>query len=72
MTPSELQTEQDNTWRSFPDFSIDFASENLKEQADGSVTVNITARGTHTGEPFGFGPFPAIKAKGVFCQNDPE
>lgn len=72
MTIAEFQIEVDILFRSFPDFHLDFAHEHVKEQVDGSVMVNVFGRGTHTGEPFSFGPFPAIPAKGVFCQNDPE
>jgi hypothetical protein len=71
MTVPDYQLEMNNVMLSFPDFRLDCTSD-MQEQADGSVTVHVRGRGTHTGEPYGFGPFPAIPAKGVFCQNDPE
>lgn len=37
-----------------------------------TTEVNIRFSGTHTGAPFGFGPYPAIEAKGIKCVNDPE
>jgi hypothetical protein len=71
MTVPDFQLEVNNVMLSFPDFRLDCTSD-VQEQADGSVTVHVCGRGTHSGEPYGFGPFPAIPAKGVFCQNDPE
>jgi hypothetical protein len=71
MTVPDYQLEMDRCLLSFPNFHLGCTSD-LQEQADGSVTVHVFGRGTHTGEPYGFGPFPAIPAKGVVCQNDPE
>ena len=34
--------------------------------------VFATASGTHTGAPYGFGPYPAIEATGRVVLNDPE
>ena len=56
---------------SFPDFR--FRRHTVKASRNGTVTAsNSCACGTHTGKPFGFGPFEAIEPSGKFVQNDPE
>jgi hypothetical protein len=74
MTVEGYQQEQDIVNLSFPDFRLHYAMDCLQEQADGvTVTVrDVRGRGTHSGAPYSFGPFPPIPARGVVCQNDPE
>ena len=55
---------------SFPDIHWEWTE--TQELNDGTVTSKCVVTGTHTGAPFGFGPFPKIPANGVKCQNDPE
>jgi hypothetical protein len=55
---------------SFPD--LRFTWSKFTEISPGVVTSSsLVAEGTHTGEPYGFGPFPAIKAKGTKCKDPP-
>jgi len=60
------------TYRSFPDLKLVTTEEGLEEIEPGIVVVIITAQGTHTGEPYCFGPFPEVEAKGTSVRNDPE
>ena len=56
--------------KSFPD--IVFQYEKIKETKPGRVLVdNYVVSGTHTGEPYGFGPYPKIPAAGKHVVNDP-
>jgi hypothetical protein len=55
---------------SFPDFQ--YHIETITEREDGSVVARGHATGTHTGTPFGFGPYPEIKATGTSVVLDPE
>lgn len=71
MTVTEYFEEQKSILASFPDFHL-AATSAIKEQQDGSVSFHVRGRGTHTGAPYGFGPYPILEAKGVRCQNDPE
>ena len=55
---------------SFPDNKMVWDS--IEEVQPGEVVVkNFQGRGTHTGKPFGFGPFRALPAKGVVVAEDP-
>lgn len=58
--------------RSFPDFRIKVMDSGVKEQADGTVTIFVCASGTHSGEPYSFGPYPEIPATHIRVVNDPE
>jgi hypothetical protein len=64
-------------WKSFPDFTNSWKSieDYYNNNKDGSTTTVIithfVTRGTHTGEPFAFGPYPAIEAKGTPIKSDP-
>ena len=56
---------------SFPD--LFFASGQYSLLPGRRVYMGIhQISGTHTGEPFSFGPFPKIPATGIRCVNDPE
>jgi hypothetical protein len=46
--------------------------DSIEEIAPGKVKVtNFVGRGTHTGAPYGFGPFPPIPATGIVVEEDP-
>lgn len=46
--------------------------DSIEEIAPGKVMVkNFVGRGTHTGKPFGFGPFPPIPPTGIVVEEDP-
>jgi predicted ester cyclase len=71
MTIPGFLDETQKVFRSFPDFH--FQIETITEQpADGTVFARVRATGTHTGAPFGFGPYPEIAAKGTRVVLDPE
>ena len=56
---------------SFPDFAVTLPPAEL--QKDGSVIFRgIVGSGTHTGAPYGFGPFEPIPAAGKKFRNDEE
>jgi hypothetical protein len=60
----------DTFFESFPDQKITW--ESIEEIKPGVVMIkSFQGSGTHTGKPFGFGPFPELPAKGVFCKEDP-
>lgn len=67
--PEYLQVCKD-VFASFPDISFAWTETNTLD--DGTVSSKVAVSGTHTGAPFGFGPFPPIEATGIKCQNDPE
>ena len=67
--PGYVQLHKD-VLASFPDLHFHWSES--KELDDGTVTSKVYVTGTHTGSPFGFGPFPPIEATGIKCQNDPE
>lgn len=76
MTLSEYMEILEDTKLSFPDFTLEMNMEDINEEAQGSDGVttlvyirNVRAKGTHTGKPYAFGPFPAIPAKGVFVRD---
>jgi len=71
MTFNEYVAELGNVWASFPDFEMTLL-ELPKSESHQQVTIHVRVSGTHTGKPYGFGPFPEIEAKGTECQNDPE
>lgn len=56
--------------KSFPDFRLE--ANGFQEIEPNVVQFTSVACGSHTGEPFSFGPFPPINATGKVCRNDPE
>lgn len=61
----------EDLFKSFPDFHIKRVPAEL--QRDGSVVFRgLVASGTHTGEPYGFGPYEAIPPEGKKFVNDEE
>lgn len=60
-----------NLFTSFPDFG--FAWNDVQQTGPGQVEIGFfQASGTHTGKPYGFGPYPPMEAKGIAVKNDPE
>jgi hypothetical protein len=57
-------------FESFPDNKMIWDS--IEEISPGVVVVtNFQGKGTHTGKPFSFGPFPPIAATGIRVEEDP-
>jgi hypothetical protein len=58
-------------YASFPDY--DTTWESIEEDpSNGAIVIkNFTSKGTHTGEPYAFGPFPPISASGAVIKDDP-
>jgi predicted ester cyclase len=56
---------------SFPDFAFEW-SEPKETQPNVVEIAFFQASGTHTGEPYGFGPYPTLAAKGIKVKNHPE
>ena len=59
---------------SFPDFELMILKVEEETAGNGDPDtriVNITtrAKGTHTGKPFAFGPFPPVPTSGIFVQD---
>ena len=55
----------------FPD--INFAYKSVKDIAPNVAFIDkLCVTATHTGAPYGFGPYPAIEPKGYKIKNDPE
>jgi hypothetical protein len=60
-----------STRKSFPDFY--FKYDTIVEISPGIVLIkNVQPSGTHTGEPYTFGPYEPIPATGIKVVNDPE
>lgn len=73
MLADEFFDETDGLVKAFPDFELSIADEDITETKPGVVVVEkAVAQGTHTGSPYGFGPYPPIAATGIRCKNDPE
>lgn len=55
---------------SFPDVCCSF--DEIQEVMDGVVRVtNFRSRGTHTGKPFGFGPYPEVPTSQIVVESEP-
>lgn len=60
------------TYASFPDYHTSWEKMRDGKSKPGTVVLkNFVSKGTHTGEPYAFGPFPAIDAKGASIKDDP-
>ena len=55
---------------SFPDFHVDYSE--VKQIDSEHISVVFKVMGTHTGEPYCFGPYPEIEATGIEVKLDPE
>jgi len=65
----------ESVWKSFPDFHLSWQSIQESTDKKGKVVVTVKdciPRGTHTGEPFGFGPYEPIEAQGTKIENAAE
>ena len=56
---------------SFPDYESSWDSIEDGKEENLVVIKGFVSTGTHTGEPFAFGPFPALPGKGVKIKDDP-
>lgn len=66
----EFEQEIKNMLSAFPDFH--FKKISLTEVKPGVVEVVHQAIATHTGTPYGFGPFPPVETSGKAVKLDPE
>ena len=58
------------TYASFPDYDTEW--DEMRDSKDNTVRIkNFVSTGTHTGEPFAFGPYPAMPAKGMKIRDHP-
>lgn len=72
---NELFPESQRMAESMPDFkfSARLVEEVTMENGTSFVVVHdLVAGGTHTGQPYQFGPYPLIVASGKYVKNDPE
>lgn len=70
MTLEGFVDEWQRLFRSFPDFHIEY--NDLKIVSPGCISVILQAQGTHTGEPYSFGPFPEVPMTGKHVKLDSE
>ena len=62
--------ELERLYKSFPDFYVHY--EDVQVLGPDSISTVLRVEGTHTGAPYGFGPFPEIEPKGTKVKLDPE
>jgi hypothetical protein len=61
----------EEAWASFPDMK--FLSGEITGGGDGKIYLKaMQYLGTHTGAPYGFGPYPRLEAAGVKCYSELE
>ena len=70
VTLDEIIYETRKIRRSFPD--IRFIADHYMSMPDGRLKLELRVVGTHTGAPYGFGPFSPIPPAGTKVQNGPE
>lgn len=71
MLIGDFLDELDGMFKSFPDMS--FEARDIKVIAPGKVEVGFfQTNGTHTGKPYGFGPYPEVPTSNIKFKNDPE
>ena len=70
MVPSDMAEEIEKSAKSFPDAHFDFLETKVLDSK--TLVLRVQYKGTHTGAPYGFGPYEAVPAKGVSVKNDPE
>ena len=70
MVPADMAEEVMKAYAAFPDAYFDFLEESLVEP--NMVKLKLRWTGTHTGAPYGFGPYEPVPAKGTRVVNDPE
>ena len=77
MPMTVFQKEIDKILRAFPDSTF-LAESGIECTTNSSQTMGLVkicklvVRGTHTGEPFGFGPYEPLPATGIRFELDPE
>jgi hypothetical protein len=58
------------TYASFPDYDTEW--DEMRDSKDNTVRIkNFVTKGTHTGEPFAFGPYPPMPAQGKKIRDNP-
>jgi predicted ester cyclase len=62
----------ESVWKSFPDFNLVYKNLVDGKKANVVVVHDCVPSGTHTGEPFGFGPYDPIEASGTRVENAAE
>ena len=70
MTSAGFVEEWHRLYKAFPNVSVSCTE--LKTIRPDCVTAIFQVEGTHTGEPYGFGPFPEIPVTGIHVKLDPE
>ena len=72
MNFDEFRQEMENCFASFPDTRFSYSPAKVVQPGKMAIISKLSVSGTHTGKPYGFGPYPEIEAKGIKVQNDPE
>ena len=62
----------EDVWKSFPDFNLTYTSVEDGDKENVVIVHECVPSGTHTGEPFGFGPYEPIPASGTRVVNAAE
>uniref|UniRef100_A0A7S3KXR5 SnoaL-like domain-containing protein n=1 Tax=Amphora coffeiformis TaxID=265554 RepID=A0A7S3KXR5_9STRA len=71
MKMTDFLNEFVRVFKAFPD--LNFLWKDIKQVQPGVVEIGFfQVTGTHTGEPWGFEPFPAVPAEGRKVKTDPE
>lgn len=71
LTWNDFAGEAPKAFAAFPDLNLEHS--HMEEREDGAIILrNLIASGTHTGEPYGFGPCDVIPTTGKYVKNDPE
>ena len=75
-TPMPLREYLDEYRRimlSFPDFTLECRGvKRVSGKPNKFCLEFLQASGTHTGEPYGFGPYPEVPTSNIKFRNDPE
>lgn len=78
MTNKDFREQMAGLFASFPDVHFQLVAGSVKRLKDDATRAKYVAKGsifvtgTHTGEPFGFGPYPPVEATGRKVRNDRE
>ena len=71
MKMTDFLNEFSRVFKAFPD--LNFSWKNIKQVEPGVVEIGFfQVSGTHTGDSWGFEPFPAVAAEGRRVKTDPE
>ena len=67
---TDFLEQMQSTYASFPDYATEW--DEMRDSKENTVRIkNFVSTGTHTGEPFAFGPYPAMPAKGLKIRDHP-